>query len=515
MEINRKRAETWIEQAAACGLIGAAGLLGEKAGGCAGLLWPGSLQTTGKTIFCLVRLEGERALLAEGPEAAGFNGTPHRYKGREYRFCPLSHENAAALREVLPFTAPSRVLGSTATFGTGDRLGIAVSAYLRALRKTSFLPVLAQQSVRELELTGRDYAGLIDSASWGVFQEGYTGPWGADGDHLKTAEWVRTALADGCTMITADLSEYIRSEYEEGAGGDENHGSGGREIDEAYAELPDEYRREKEAKYLGKIVALDTGDSICISRETLRRVILVYKNAVDFAAELYRAGREVRKSFDFEVSIDETDCPTLPEAHIFVAEELLERNIEYQTIAPRFIGEFQKGIDYMGNVEAFERSFAVHAAIARYYGHKLSVHSGSDKFSVFPAISRETKGRFHLKTSGTHWLQALALVAETNPDLFREIYGYALKVFPVTRTYYHITPNLSDMPDAGVLADGELGKLLINTNSRQVLHVSYGEIYKNEDLKAQLFGELKGNEEKYHQFLAAHLQKHVDRLAGG
>ena len=501
--MNAEDIAKWTREAEGRGLIGSGGMDQGKAAACTDLLWPASLQTAGDTLFCLLRLKSGRALFVEGPENRQFEGTRQSHAGADCLFCPLSHENAAALRKILPFTAPSRVLGEKMTFGTGDRLGIAAPGYIRALRNTGFVPVLAQQSVRELELTGRDYAGLIDSATWGVFQEGYTGPWGADGDHLKTAEWVRAALSAGCTMITADLSEHIRSEYEE---------NGGREIDEAYSKLPEDYRGEKETKYLGKSVALDTGDTITFTPETLRRIILVYKEAVDFAAELYTAGREIRESFDFEISIDETGCPTLPEAHVFVAEELRERDIEYQTIAPRFIGEFQKGIDYIGNVDEFEKTFAVHAAVARQYGHKLSVHSGSDKFSVFPAVGRETEGRFHLKTSGTHWLQALSLAADTSPDLFREIYSYALEVFPVTRTYYSITPDLSDMPAAESLADGDLRILLENTNSRQVLHVSYGEIYKNEDLKARLFGELAGNEEKYYQFLSNHLQKHVSAL---
>jgi tagaturonate epimerase len=506
MTINKKELKKWLGEAAGRGIVAVGGVNRENAAACTDLLWPASVRTAGDTLFCLARLKSGRALLIEGPEAASFNGTPYRYKGKDYLFCSLSHENASVLRKILPFTAPSRVLGEKMTFGTGDRLGTAVPGYIRALRKTGFIPVLAQQSVRELELTGRNYSGLIDSATWGVFQAGYTGPWGADGDHLKTVEWVRTALEAGCTMITADLSDHIRSEYEE------NDGLG---IAEAYNKLPADYRTAKETTYLAKCVSLDNGDTITFSPETLRRIILVYKEAVDFAAELYRAGNEIKKSFDFEISIDETDFPTLPEAHVFVAEELKERGIEYQTVAPRFIGEFQKGIDYIGNVEEFERSFAVHAAVARHYGHKLSVHSGSDKFSVFPAIGRETGGRFHLKTSGTHWLQALSLIADTNPELFREVYSYALEVFPVTRTYYHITPDLSDLPDAGALTDGELGKILENVNSRQVLHVSYGEIYKNEDLKARLYGELTGNEEKYYQILAGHLQKHVNGLVGG
>jgi hypothetical protein len=133
---------------------------------------------------------------------------------------------------------------------------------------------------------------------------------------------------------------------------------------------------------------------------------------INFSAKVYAefivaAGREV----DFEISIDETSTPTLPEHHFFVASELIARQVGMKTIAPRFCGEFQKGVDYIGDLKQFEQELRVHAAIADHFGYKLSVHSGSDKFSVFKMVGKATKGRFHLKTAGTSWLEAIKLVA--------------------------------------------------------------------------------------------------------
>ncbi len=111
----------------------------------------------------------------------------------------------------------------------------------------------------------------------------------------------------------------------------------------------------------------------------------------------YRSGVEVKGEggFDFELSVDETETPTEAVAHAFTALEARAAGIRLTSLAPRFIGEFQKGIDYIGDPQAFARSLRPHVSLARELGHRLSIHSGSDKFAVFPAIGRETRSRFY------------------------------------------------------------------------------------------------------------------------
>jgi hypothetical protein len=124
----------------------------------------------------------------------------------------LSPDHAAAelLRSELPWTAPSRVLSLPLTFGTGDRLGIAGPGHARCFQGSGAAPVLAQQSVRELKLTGRTFADVMDAATFAVFREGFRRPWGFDGDHLKTFEEIESALRSGCTMVTLDCGENLR-----------------------------------------------------------------------------------------------------------------------------------------------------------------------------------------------------------------------------------------------------------------------------------------------------------------
>ena len=117
---------------------------------------------------------------------------------------------------LFPFTAPASHSGTRPfTLGLGDRLGLASPGHIRAVRGRNVFPVLAQQSIRELKLTGRTYEEVLAAAAFAVFQEDWRGGYGADGDHLKTAEEIRYALNCGFTMITLDCSEQIDQDVQE------------------------------------------------------------------------------------------------------------------------------------------------------------------------------------------------------------------------------------------------------------------------------------------------------------
>ena len=116
------------------------------------------------------------------------------------------------LHEVFPFTAPVSLRERKTTIGCGDRLGLATAGHLRAAAKYDIAPVLAQQSIRELTLTGPDFPGVVADVTFLVFQEGYDRGYGADGDHLKTIQDIDAALAAGMPMITLDLSDVMSAE---------------------------------------------------------------------------------------------------------------------------------------------------------------------------------------------------------------------------------------------------------------------------------------------------------------
>jgi len=443
-------------------------------------------------------LEGEKVLLPDG----------------KAKRCPLNNTNAKTIRKLFPFTNPVSHKGHPFTMGLGDRLGLASPGHIKLIslinemkntNNIDVFPVLAQQSMRELNLTGRTYDDVLAAAVWAVFQEGYRNGYGADGDHLKTYDEVRMALDCGFSMITLDCSEHIRNDI---MTFDDS------EIDHLYNSLDRDVTAKLESDYADKIIWFDGGASIAILLAELKRIILIYLGAIKHTVNIYNdliCGKRV----DFEMSVDETSFTTSPQAHYFVASELKKAGVEITSIAPRFCGEFQKGIDYRGDVNEFTKEFTVHAKIANKLGYKLSIHSGSDKFTVFPIIYKETGRVVHVKTAGTNWLEALRVIANKNPGLFREIYKYALENLAEAKKYYHITENINNIPDINSLGDCDLPSFLDQNDSRQVLHVTYGLILsaKNSDgtfiYKNAIYTTLNQYENDYYDALIKHIRLHI------
>ncbi len=469
---------------------------------------PASLAEEAGMAYALAEVDGAEMLCVLGPagSAKGFQAAEEiKAAGGVIALCPLVHGNAAELRRRLPFTAPSRIGKLEITIGVGDRLGMAGRGHIRAMKGSRASPVLAQQSVRELTLTSRTFSDVLDSATWAVFAEGFRSPWGADGDHLKAEDKVMESLCAGFTMITADVSDHLHTPF---------LSKGDAEVDAAYEALDADYRRDVESRYATKPFVLASGRAVSFPPNVLRRIVLAYRDALGHAVALYRAGVSVAGAdgFDFELSIDETDSPTSLQAHLFMAVEAARKGISLMSVAPRFVGEFQKGIDYIGDVSEFESELAGHAEIAQTLGHRISVHSGSDKFSVFPAVGRLTKGRFHLKTAGTSWLEALRVIAAEDLPLFKDLYARALERYPAARAYYHVTPDLSRLPAAEDVDQKKASALMNDADARRVLHISYGEIFAVPALKDRLFGVLRARSDAYREGLKSHIGRHLEAL---
>jgi hypothetical protein len=460
-----------------------------------------SINPIGSSVVFMVKDGDETAIIIAGEEP-GFKGVD--IGDGKFR-APLIHENAEALRSLFPFTAPVRGLSRPRSFGLGDRLGIATPGHIELFEKADVFPVFAQQSIRELNLTGRSYEDVLDAATFAVFQEGYRKGFGADGEHLKTAKDVEYAISLGFTMITLDCSEHIKN---------------GITLENA-PPLLNKINQAKQYgdKYLNKNFDIEEGITLTFNEGELRQCAAIYGDAIAFAVEIYKQFfASGRYDADFEISIDETVSVTTPLQHFFVARELLDTGVSFTTIAPRFCGEFQKGIDYKGDVAQFEKEIKVHAAIARHLGYKLSIHSGSDKFSVFPSIGRETRGAFHVKTAGTNWLEAMRVAAQADPSLYREVHACALEAFDEARKYYHVTTELSKIPDVSTVKDEDLPKIFENNDGRQLIHITYGLILsrKKSDgsfaFKDRLYKLWRDHEEDYRRALVKHIGKHLELL---
>ncbi len=469
-------------------------------------IYPGSVHFTECGVVFMIKDGPEDVLVA--PVEYGFEGESFFVGGRNYTIAELSHENAIILRAKFPFTAPIPVLKHPRSVGLGDRLGIATPGHAEAIEKYDAYPVFAQQSIRELNLTNRTFENVLDCVSFAVFREGFTRGFGADGDHLKTVREVEYALSCGYSMITLDCSEHIKNNV---------MNMTDREVEAAYVKEP-----VLEAKYLNKTFRIGEY-KISFDEPTFRRMCLIYNGAIEFAVSVYEqffAGRE--DELEFEVSIDETLSPTLPAQHFYVASELFSRGVRPATIAPKFCGEFQKGVDYRGDLGQFEKEIAEHALIAEHFGYKLSVHSGSDKFSVFALVGKYTRGRFHLKTAGTSWLEAMAVIAQHDPGLYRRIHSYAMEyAFDEARKYYHVSTDLSKIPDLETLRDEELCSLLAQEDERQLIHITYGMILnaKNPDgsdrFRTRLYEVWRCHGREYAHRLNAHIGRHLEALYSG
>jgi hypothetical protein len=433
--------------------------------------------------------------------ANGFEGT--QAEGGVL-LCPLTARNAAALRERLPWLRP-QPLGLVTSAGCGDRLGLATPGHIRAVRDTGRVaPILAQQSMRENARTGRTPQQVMDDAMWGVFQEGWREPWGADADHLKTPADVDLCVAAGYTFFTVDPGDHVDNEA---------HAAGLDRLKAKIHALPwDELEDSAEGlheRYLHRPFEAE-GLRLRFEAASLARAGAKYGRAIAHTTKMYRhlAAAMGATPFELEVSVDETETPTSPLEHLFVVSELRRLGVEWTSLAPRYIGRFEKGVDYIGDLAAFEAEFAKHAAIARAWGpYKLSLHSGSDKFRIYPVVARHARELVHLKTAGTSYLEALRAVGSVDPTLFRQILGFALERYDEDKATYHVSADPARVPGPDALEDGQLAGVLDLFDGRQVLHVTFGSVLDR--LGERLLATLDAHEDAHYAALASHFRRHL------
>jgi hypothetical protein len=481
-------------------------------------VYPRSIAARGCTLFFLGRHDSAKYLgvVHAGAALAGeFAGEAHPISllGSDLTLtlCPTDHANALALRRALPFTAPI-TLGLRQSIGCGDRMGLATPGHVRAVRKGGMAPIFAQQSIREMTRTQRTPDQVMDAATWGVFQEGWREGFGADADHLKTLDDVDLCVASGFTFYTVDPGDHV-----DNAADADDAVTLRQKVEALPWDLlqasPDDLRR----LYLGQ--RFDVGDfAVTFSEEELLRAAAKYGRAAAHTARMYRhlAAQMGNRAFELEMSVDETETPTTIPEHYFVASELSRLGVQWVSLAPRYIGRFEKGVDYIGDLDAFEADFARHVAIARALGpYKLSLHSGSDKFSIYPIASRVAGDLVHLKTAGTSYLEALRAIAGVKPDLFREILAFAFERYGEDRASYHVSADPAKVPTPEQLADTELATVLDDFDGREMLHVTFGSVLTARDadgsyrFRDRLLAALQADEEAHYAALEAHFDRHI------
>ncbi len=441
----------------------------------------------------IIRTEAGLRLQVAGDMARGFHGNE---VSEGVWHCPLDSGNAAALRRTLPWTAPTTV-GLRKSVGCGDRLGVATPGHVRAVLDGDMFPVFAQQSIREMQRTDRTPQDVIDDATWGVFMTDYRGGYGSDADHLKNTNVIDQAIESGFVGFTLDPSDYVDNAA---------HTDDLETLRQKYAALPwDGLATTPEStltQYAGASIAGE------IDNVTVYRAACKYGAALADTLQMSRhiERRMGDREYDLEISVDEAEVPTSPFEHYFIASEFGRLGVRFHGLAPRFVGRFEKGVDYIGDLATFASDFEAHAKIARKLGpYKLSIHSGSDKFSIYPAIAAYANPYVHLKTAGTSWLEALRVIALSSPALMRDILAYALQCYPNDRATYHVSAEIVKVPID--MADERLPGLLDHFDARQILHVTFGSLLA--EFREQIFSVLNANLDAYGDVLKTHFDKHI------
>ncbi|HWB54120.1 MAG TPA: tagaturonate epimerase family protein [Tepidisphaeraceae bacterium] len=414
-------------------------------------------------------------------------------------------------------------IGLSPSFGFGDRLGLATAGHVAALRHngTGILPIFAQQSIREMTRTRRTAQQVIDDAMRGAISADYTGPMGADADHLKTPEDIDTTAAAGFCFFTLDPSGQV-----DGQAGIYDSAL----LEQKFKEVPSEAARWLD-RYKGKSIRLSTGTIIEFDKLTVMRAAVKYGRAIELAVSLARhvdcvMSRD-KRPYEIELSVDETPEPTTAAEHYIVADQCRQAGVKLISLAPRFVGDFEKGVDFKGDICAFQQSLNDHAAIAELLGpYKLSLHSGSDKLSIYPRLSKAAKGRFHVKTAGTSYLEALRAISRHDPSFFRHIVNFSRKHYETDRATYHVSAELATTPPPEQIRDErKLVQVYLDDWSivpegrgmtapgRQILHTTFGSVLTDPTIRPQFFSILKERPETYSAVLDEHFSRHLAALS--
>jgi hypothetical protein len=371
------------------------------------------------------------------------------------------------------------------SFGVGDRFAHQGAAQLKALLKageqTGFeiVPVW-NKSNREHTFIKSVPADVRTEADAAVKALDYKGQYFVDADHINLNNVDR--FIDASDFFTLDVADYIGKEAAQG------------DIDAFVA---------ANAKYTGKLQIPGIPAPFDVSKEQVRSIAGKFLYAVQDAGKIYRhiANAKGADNFVAEVSMDEVNDAQSPVEMFFILSAIAAEKIPAQTVAPKFTGRFNKGVDYAGNVAQFAKEFeedllVIDFAVKEFglpANLKLSIHSGSDKFSIYPIIGelirKHNKG-IHVKTAGTTWLEEVIGLAmsndETAVDLVKAIYSGALGRFKEVCEPYAtvIDVNLNGLP-APKDIERWTGEKIANTlrhipghpdynpNFRQLIHVAF------------------------------------------
>ena len=387
------------------------------------------------------------------------------------------------------------------SFGTGDRFGLEGIAQLKAIKEIndSGIPITPvwNKSNREHEIIDSSPADVRKEADMAINELKFKGNYFVDADHINLSNVDK--YIEHSDFFTIDVSDDIDND------------PGGAKLREF---------RARYNKYTGVFQPEGFESPYTISDSDLDFIGKKYIQAMEKGSEIYQHIARFKKpgTFITEVSIDETDQPQSPVELFFILAELGRLNVPVNTIAPKFSGRFNKGVDYEGDLTKFEKEFREDILVLKKAVNeftlpknlKLSIHSGSDKFSIYPVIGRlikELNAGIHVKTAGTTWLEeiiGLAISGEEGLDMVKSFYKQSFERRDDLCAPYlqviDIDPSSLPAPDevdkwsGNQFADSVRhipANKNYNPNIRQLMHVGYKVAAENKDLFLSLINKNK------------------------
>jgi tagaturonate epimerase len=388
------------------------------------------------------------------------------------------------------------------TIGTGDRFAHQGKAQLRAVQmaaqKGLKIHPVWNKSNREHTIIGSRPGDLRAEADAAVAALGWKDAYYVDADHisLKTVD----AFMDASDFFTLDVADFT------------GNSASTATIDEFVTRMK---------KYTGSLVISGIDEPFTVSEDDVRAAAAKFLLATQEAGKIYRhiVKGKGEGNFVTEVSVDETDTPQTPVELFFILAMIASEGVPVQTIAPKFTGRFNKGVDYVGDIQKFEKEFdedlSVISFAIREFGLpstlKLSVHSGSDKFSIYPVINRLIRKHdagLHVKTAGTTWLEEVIGLAEAGGEgleIAKDVYSQAHEYFDELTAPYSTVIDIdrSKLPDPNTVRGWDSEKYVntlrhvltmedYDSNFRQLIHVGFKVAAK---MGARYTDALKENEE--------------------
>ena len=369
------------------------------------------------------------------------------------------------------------------SFGVGDRFGrqgcAQLQALLQAQKKGIQITPVWNKSYREHEIIGTHPRDVRQEADAAVSELGWSQSYFVDADHvgMKTVD----LFLESSDFFTLDVADFIG---------------------QPAAEVEIEAFCKQVSQYVGGITIPGIEDSFSVSASDIEVIARKYLFGVKEAGRIFRhiQVKKGAKPFIVEVSMDETDDPQTPLDLLFILAAIADEKVPVQTIAPKFSGRFNKGVDYVGDLSLFSKEFEQDIAVIAYAirefdlpaNLKLSVHSGSDKFAIYPIMRKAMEkmdAGIHLKTAGTTWLEEVIGLAEAGDaglDIAREIYRSAVGRYdelcgPYATVIDIDQTRLSDPEDVNAWDGKRFARTLRHNQNepeyskdfRQLIHVGY------------------------------------------